>query len=554
MIHRILILTTVVATIVTAGCSRRRTASPHPWPVINGIVDTLSQKLDYAIYRHVNIDSIGLWAADIHQQAQLHPGDEELALRARYYNAMNTRLAVDDATGDSIIKEMLGEVDSAAHPYLYNRLAWLIDDDVVRDVAAFDRIAGRLEYFRRAGDDFVTAAHYTLLGNLLKNIRDPRAAVAAYRSADSLYMLSGAEDMATFNRMNMASALTLERDTVAAVALLNELRGNSYVKSRAYVEEMVLEKLFEWAKDTTALDRLCELQGDHPGSLTLLGLAERAMNSGEFERAVELSEQALDAAIEEGEPDFAAISIYTMGDASAAAGDTAGAYTLLRDAIDLTDQIALANEPDEISALETMRAISMRRMEAELARSKATLKYVCVGFVLFLLLVIAAWIVTARMQWLKRQRMNVARERDSVARRLIATQVARSESERLISTVGKEIGGLADDGRISSGETRRIVNAIKSHAVKQGDRETFIETFGSMHPEFTQKLRDINSAFTESDIRLASYLAMGLDTKHIADTMGVRPESVKQARWRLRSKMGLDKGASLEDALRALLD
>lgn len=40
-------------------------------------------------------------------------------------------------------------------------------------------------------------------------------------------------------------------------------------------------------------------------------------------------------------------------------------YTLLRDAIDLTDQIALANEPDEISALETMRAISMRRMEAE---------------------------------------------------------------------------------------------------------------------------------------------------------------------------------------------
>ena len=112
---------------------------------------------------------------------------------------------------------------------------------------------------------------------------------------------------------------------------------------------------------------------------------------------------------------------------------------------------------------------------------------------------------------------------------------------------------MSDAGRIPAGETRRIVNAIKSHAVKQGDRETFIETFSSMHPEFAQRLLELNSAFTEPDIRLATYIAMGMDTKHIADTMGVRPESVKQARWRLRTKLSLEKGASLEQALRNLL-
>ena len=53
-------------------------------------------------------------------------------------------------------------------------------------------------------------------------------------------------------------------------------------------------------------------------------------------------------------------------------------------------------------------------------------------------------------------------------------------------------------------------------------------------------------------MRLASYLVTGMDNKMIASTMGIRPESVKQARWRLRSKLALEKGASLEEALRKL--
>ena len=39
-------------------------------------------------------------------------------------------------------------------------------------------------------------------------------------------------------------------------------------------------------------------------------------------------------------------------------------------------------------------------------------------------------------------------------------------------------------------------------------------------------------------MKLAVYMALGLDNKHIARLTGVRPESVKQAKWRLRKKMG----------------
>lgn len=547
-IYGILLLICIAA---ASGCSRRRALSPHPWPSAGAEADSLSLKLDRAIYHRVGADSVGKWTE---RMAELASDDSGLTDRARYYEAMRMRFDGDVSGSDSLLSVLLVEVDSASCPYLYNRIAWHADNSPVRDVAAYERIVARLEFFRKAGDDFLAGAHYTELGNLLKNVRDPEGAVAAYRSADSLYRAAGAEDIAALNRVNLASAMTVARDTAAATSLLRDMLADSYVMSRPDVEELVLEKLFNIDGDTAALQRLYDMQGEHPGAVTLTGMSRLALEKGDFGHALSMAEGALDAAIEEGEPDFAAYAIYAMSDARAAAGDTAGAYSDLKDAVELTDAIAVAAEPDEVAALETMRRISSRRLEAELRQSKATLRYVCAGFALFLLLAVASLVVWLRFRRLKAQRMSAVRERDSISRRLIATQIARSESERLISSVGKEIGDMSDCGRIPSGETRRIVNAIKSHAVKQSDRETFIETFGTVHPEFSRRLLEINGAFTESDLRIATYIAMGMDTKHIADTLGVRPESVKQARWRLRTKLSLAKGASLEQTLRSLID
>lgn len=162
--------------------------------------------------------------------------------------------------------------------------------------------------------------------------------------------------------------------------------------------------------------------------------------------------------------------------------------------------------------------------------------------------------MTWRIQRLRFQRELTRRERDEMARRLIATQAAMDESETLITKVGKEIGSMADSGRLPDGETRHIVSAIKSHSAMKEDRESFMDSFAAVHPEFAQGLRNANEAFTEPDIRLATYIVMGMDTKRIASTMGIRPDSVKQGRWRLRQKLALPKGESLEKALRSYLD
>lgn len=68
--------------------------------------------------------------------------------------------------------------------------------------------------------------------------------------------------------------------------------------------------------------------------------------------------------------------------------------------------------------------------------------------------------------------------------------------------------------------------------------------------EAVKMLKDM----TASDLKLAAFIAVGLDTKHISRILAIRPESVKQGRWRIRTKMGLAKSDSLEEVISTYLN
>jgi len=56
------------------------------------------------------------------------------------------------------------------------------------------------------------------------------------------------------------------------------------------------------------------------------------------------------------------------------------------------------------------------------------------------------------------------------------------------------------------------------------------------------------------DLKLAAFSALNLDIKQIARILGIKPESVKQSRWRLRRKLGLTPEQNLDETLRPYLD
>ncbi|MDE7109719.1 MAG: LuxR C-terminal-related transcriptional regulator, partial [Muribaculaceae bacterium] len=175
-------------------------------------------------------------------------------------------------------------------------------------------------------------------------------------------------------------------------------------------------------------------------------------------------------------------------------------------------------------------------------------------FFLFLCMVVAAGVVVWRIHALRLDRARASVEREKAHRRLMATQILMEEKDALLNTLNRDLRHLEEKGEISSGTKGHIANPIKTHIVQSSGRETFLDTFSELHPDFTERLKEQAPDLTETDLRLAKYIAVGLDNKQIASTLGIRPESVKQARWRLRSKLHLPSGASLEEHLSSLVD
>lgn len=533
------------------GCSSEQTGTPFRWKKIDPKVDSLTQQIDRMFYLHEPDEEIKIKIDSLKSVARLTGTNKDVADRISFFDARYSYLEGDEEKYETEIDRLLNTVDSSSNPYLYNRIIDFSDDGGRWNVEEYDRINILLDYFKKRDDDILTAASLINLGNLMKNIRDPRRAISLYEEADSLLKKNGMDRLVLFNRMNIATAQFILRDTVKGVAILEKMRQDPIVKNDPAIMEKVLHNLYIDGGVREALDSLYQLTGSKSSSLIETFMSNALLNEGDISGAVSHADMAVEKAVADDSDNDYAIALYAQSDALSAAGDTAKAYKSLLKAVEITDEIGLANEPEAIKNVETDRLLSMRRLEAELAKSRWQLRFVCIGFGILLVLGGTILFLRKRVIKLHLQRKEISEEKEKIARKLVATQIAMDETDKVLSSVGKAVGELKE-ANDSSEQTREIANAIHTHKARNIERENFIDSFATVHPDFARRLKDKNPAITEPDVRLASYIVTGMDNKMIAATMGIRPESVKQARWRLRTKLGLPKGASLEEALREL--
>ena len=93
---------------------------------------------------------------------------------------------------------------------------------------------------------------------------------------------------------------------------------------------------------------------------------------------------------------------------------------------------------------------------------------------------------------------------------------------------------------------------VKSGISDDGDRSKAEEKFLQLRPGFFAKLKEINPELTDSDLRLCTYISIGMRAKEIAQQLSVTPDSVNTARYRLRKKLNLKPDDKLDDFLRNL--
>lgn len=98
-------------------------------------------------------------------------------------------------------------------------------------------------------------------------------------------------------------------------------------------------------------------------------------------------------------------------------------------------------------------------------------------------------------------------------------------------------------------ETKRalekIVREIDTTLRLQEDWEQFKHHFDRVHGDFLGRLRHEFLDLTPNEQKLSAFLRLNLDTKEIANLMGISIRGVEVARYRLRKKLDLEKGQNL---------
>ena len=92
---------------------------------------------------------------------------------------------------------------------------------------------------------------------------------------------------------------------------------------------------------------------------------------------------------------------------------------------------------------------------------------------------------------------------------------------------------------------RKLIKSIELNFSLDDDWQEFEVIFQQVHSSFFDKLKNSYPNLSASDVRLCAMIRLNLHSKEISTIMGISNDSLRIARYRLRKKMGLNKGANL---------
>ncbi len=121
------------------------------------------------------------------------------------------------------------------------------------------------------------------------------------------------------------------------------------------------------------------------------------------------------------------------------------------------------------------------------------------------------------------------------------------DKNRLLQTLRDKIAAIENR---SAGSTQRWAEMSRLLDGKPTAEDyTFEMQIDELNQDFLQRLKASYPALTTYDLRLATYLKMGLSSREIAELLNVLPSSVNVSRSRLRKKLNLDAERDLYEFL-----
>ncbi len=127
------------------------------------------------------------------------------------------------------------------------------------------------------------------------------------------------------------------------------------------------------------------------------------------------------------------------------------------------------------------------------------------------------------------------------------------QKNQLLQEVYQEISETVQKAsETNKKELFKIKKHLENTFKTEQDWELFKIYFEQINKSFFSKLKNINSKLTVNDYRLCALLKLNMSLKEMANVLGISPNSVKNARYRLKKKLKLSASQDLKEFIAKL--
>lgn len=545
----------IMLVILVASCVGDRLPVRH-WDIIEPMSDSLTAELEKYRYDLSEVQKCTL--DSLRKRAEV-TRDPRLTCRVNYWEALYNHSLhnAEEASRYALQAESIAR-NAPLSDYdrlrIKNLITQLNSHSESEYYKLFADLKNQTEQFGALGDSLKMADCLNSMGALFGSIGSPDLAQGYFQQAACLYRRHGSPTGLAQARYNLASYMLVKGHIDSARLQLHELNGSRLASISPNFRVNVLTALTltysEKEPDSIAgyIAIIDSLIRDMPANATRasgeIAIADYLNIKGDYSAAIEAAAPAIRFYKENGMATQYRSAIKLLASAYLSAGSFDSARNTLIEYVEVSEAIDSISRHDEIVNMENMMRIERMKTEMQWAHERNQSRLVTIILIILLCLIGASALIVLlfskrrilrerlRVRELENEQLQLRKE--ACERRIMADAIHIENTKNILKSVGEK------DSR------------IRAQLADDESWEAFKTTFEEIHPDFYRKLKESPIPLTEYDIRLCSYIAVGVGNKQIAQILNVQPESVKKSRTRLRKKLGLSHGDALEDFLRGL--
>ena len=562
-LHMRIAILSIMLCLLAVACKGPESRDPFfVWAPVEARFDSATVHLERAYCFSYSPDTLLMLSRRLDSMASADPASmvkrgRACYFMARYYDAMSPYSeGWKEKAAQKIRQAMDCYADTARWPYDMFRIRYIREKNAPRTIERtyFYNIRA-LADARRFGDSLMVAGVLNNIGNVLAELGDSAGSLRYFQQSKTIFHSLGVTKWE--QRVSLSEAQSLTSSSLRqSDSIMLSLLSYSEATGDTLFSTMLLHNLYSQHGEKKYIERARQLVTGNPGYANMqayydaLLARELTASGGDPDSASAMTLGALSKISATMLPEYA-MTVYLAGsEAMRHLGHTDSALSLMERYRLLADSVYL-----EISGLDVMRNIALRKIaeaEATAIREKGKER------ALYLYLIFAV-VMTAMgiLIWLYRRqnalRMSKMKAELDLAQsqlQLASSRLVVTENENAIGKAMDSISAMRDEGKISDNDAASVLSELKAHITNREELQTFEKIYENLNPNFTRLLKERWPALTEGHLRMATYVAMGMSNRQIARVMMVEYRSVITSRYRLRTKMGLAKDESLEDALR----